>query len=172
MSDCAIRATAFRPCAGNQGDGHTFDIQDGNHVTLQNGATFAAGKVAQGLSFDGVNDYARVAAAANLNVGTSTGFTMEAWIRPDDNAARAIFEYNNESARAQYKGFGTINGSGNYRFMLTAIDGQSLGGGGHDKFRIKIWSDGGGLVYDNQMNDPDSNDPTTVLGGGSIVIHR
>jgi hypothetical protein len=74
--------------------------------------------------------------------------------------------------KAQYKGFGTINGGGNYRFMLTAIDGQQPGGGGQDKFRIRIWSDGGGLVYDNQMNDPDSNDPTTVLGGGSIVIHR
>jgi hypothetical protein len=74
--------------------------------------------------------------------------------------------------KAQYKGFGTINGSGNYRFMLTAIDGQKPGGGGQDKFRIRIWSDGGGLVYDNQMNDPDSNDPTTVLGGGSIQIHN
>jgi uncharacterized repeat protein (TIGR01451 family) len=74
--------------------------------------------------------------------------------------------------KAQYKGFGTINGSGNYRFILTAIDGDQSGGDGQDKFRIKIWSDDGGLVYDNQMNDPDSNDPTTVLGGGSIVIHR
>lgn len=74
--------------------------------------------------------------------------------------------------KAQYKGFGTINGSGNYRFMLTAIDGQQPGGGGADKFRIRIWSDAGGLVYDNQMNDPDSNDPTTVLGGGSIQIHH
>jgi hypothetical protein len=54
--------------------------------------------------------------------------------------------------------------------MLTAIDGDKPGGGGGDKFRIRIRS--GGLVYDNQMNDPDSNDPTTVLGGGSIVIHH
>ncbi|MGH9801300.1 MAG: hypothetical protein ACRD82_13115, partial [Blastocatellia bacterium] len=65
-----------------------------------------------------------------------------------------------------------INGSGNYRFMLTAIDGDQPGGGNQDKFRIRIWSDGGGLVYDNQLNAPDSDDPTTVLGGGSIVIHR
>jgi hypothetical protein len=56
--------------------------------------------------------------------------------------------------------------------MLTAIDGDKPGGGGGDKFRIRIRSDSGGLVYDNQMNDPDSNDPTTVLGGGSIVIHH
>jgi uncharacterized delta-60 repeat protein len=75
-------------------------------------------------------------------------------------------------ARAQYKGVGTVNGAGSYRFMLTAIDGQQPGGGGADKFRIRIWSDGGGLVYDNQLSAPDSDDPTTVLGGGSIVIHK
>ncbi|HLG16604.1 MAG TPA: PKD domain-containing protein [Blastocatellia bacterium] len=75
-------------------------------------------------------------------------------------------------ARAQYKGFGTINGVGDYRFMLTAIDGDQPGGTGLDKFRIRIWSDGGGLVYDNQFSAPDSDDPTTVLGGGSIQIHH
>jgi CSLREA domain-containing protein len=76
-------------------------------------------------------------------------------------------------ARAQYKGSGTINHAGDYRFMLTAIDGQQPGGGEQDKFRIKIWNNvGGGLVYDNQLNAPDSADPTTVLGGGSIVIHK
>jgi hypothetical protein len=74
--------------------------------------------------------------------------------------------------KAQYKGSGTINGSGDYRFMLTAIDGDQPGGGGQDKFRLRIWSDGGGVVYDNQFNAPDSDDPTTVLGGGSIVIHK
>ncbi|MGH9841533.1 MAG: immunoglobulin domain-containing protein, partial [Blastocatellia bacterium] len=75
-------------------------------------------------------------------------------------------------ARAQYKGSGQVNNAGDYRFILTAIDGQINGGGGQDKFRIKIWNNqGGGLVYDNQMNAPDSADPTTVLGGGQIVIH-
>lgn len=76
-------------------------------------------------------------------------------------------------ARAQYKGAGTINGAGNYRFMLTAIDGQQPGGGGADKFRIRIWnSTDGGLVYDNQLNAPEDADPSTTLGGGNIVIHR
>ncbi len=42
-------------------------------------------------------------------------------------------------AKAQYKGTGTVNGVGGYGFMLTAIDGQQPGGGGVDKFRIKIW---------------------------------
>ncbi len=76
-------------------------------------------------------------------------------------------------ARAQYKGAGTINGTGDYRFILTAIDGQVSGGGGSDKFRIRIWNNvGGGLVYDNQLSAPDDADLTTVIGGGSIVIHR
>jgi uncharacterized repeat protein (TIGR01451 family) len=77
-------------------------------------------------------------------------------------------------ARAQYKGIGTINGGGNYGFLLTAIDGQISGGGGMDKFRIKIWDKNNGdvIVYDNQMGADDNGDPTTTLGGGSIVIHK
>lgn len=74
--------------------------------------------------------------------------------------------------KAQFKGVGRINGSGTYRFMLTCIDGGKPGGQGADKFRIRIWSDNLGLIYDNQLNAPDSDDPTTVLGGGNIEIHR
>lgn len=77
-------------------------------------------------------------------------------------------------ARAKYKGTGTINGSGNYDFMLSAIDGQIKGGGGTDKFRIKIWdkTNGDVVVYDNQMGADEDAEPTTTLGGGSIVIHE
>jgi len=76
-------------------------------------------------------------------------------------------------AKAQYKGTGTINGVGSYKFMLTAIDGDINGGGGVDKFRIRIWdSASGGLVYDNQMNAPDTADPSTAIAGGSIITHK
>lgn len=78
-------------------------------------------------------------------------------------------------ARAQFKGSGSINGAGDYGFMLTAIDGQVSGGGGNDKFRIKIWDkNSGGVVYDNQVsgNAGDDADPTTIIGGGSIIIHK
>jgi len=75
-------------------------------------------------------------------------------------------------ARAQYKGVGTINGTGDYGFMLTAVDGQISGGGGTDKFRIKIWNiTDDSIVYDNQLGASDTVDPTTVISGGSIVIH-
>ncbi|HEV2833326.1 MAG TPA: MBG domain-containing protein, partial [Hanamia sp.] len=75
-------------------------------------------------------------------------------------------------AKAIFKGTGTINGSGNYNFMVSAIDGSVSGGGGVDKFRIKIWTSGGVVVYDNNMGTMDNGDPSTVLGGGSIVIHN
>jgi hypothetical protein len=77
-------------------------------------------------------------------------------------------------ARAKYKGEGKINGTGNYGFMLTAIDGQVNGGGGVDKFRIKIWdtNNGDAIVYDNQIGASDDAAPSTTLGGGQIVIHK
>ena len=77
-------------------------------------------------------------------------------------------------AHAKYKGVGTINGSGNYGFMLTATDGQINGGGGVDTFRIKIWdkNNGDAVVYDNQMGEGDDSNDGTVLGGGSISIKK
>jgi predicted GH43/DUF377 family glycosyl hydrolase len=76
-------------------------------------------------------------------------------------------------ARAKYKGSGTINGSGDYGFMLTAIDGQIGGGGGVDMFRIKIWEEANdSIIYDNKHGAPDTGDDATELGGGSIVIHK
>lgn len=70
-------------------------------------------------------------------------------------------------SKAQYKGTGTINGTGEYKFMLTAVDGSP------DKFRIKIWEDATEeLIYDNQLGAADADDPSTEIQGGSIVIHK
>jgi hypothetical protein len=75
-------------------------------------------------------------------------------------------------AKAQYKGSGTVNGAGNDGFLLTAIDGDLPGGGGVDKFRIKVWDKTTGtILYDNQMGTSDTSDPSTAIGGGAIVIH-
>ncbi len=76
-------------------------------------------------------------------------------------------------AKAQYKGSGTINGSGDYGFLLTATDGQVNGGGGVDKFRIKIWNKTtGAAVYDNVPGAGDDLDTANpqVIGGGNISI--
>jgi len=76
-------------------------------------------------------------------------------------------------AKAQYKGIGAVNGAGAYRFMLTAIDGDLLGRGKPDTFRIKIWVEATGeLVYDNMLGAGDEPDPTTGISSGQIVIHK
>jgi hypothetical protein len=77
--------------------------------------------------------------------------------------------------KAQYKGVGTINGVAGYKFVLTAYDGDVSGGGGVDKFRMKITRIvGGEVVYDNRRglsDDIDNADPMAI-SGGSIVIHK
>jgi probable HAF family extracellular repeat protein len=73
-------------------------------------------------------------------------------------------------SQAQYRGLGTVNGSGTYGFLLTAVDGQELGGNaGVDRFRIKIWRinpDGteGAVVYDNGSMQS--------IASGNVIIHR
>ena len=76
-------------------------------------------------------------------------------------------------ARAMYKGTGTINGEGNYGFMLSAIDEKLTPSTDVDLFRIRIWDKDNDdtIVYDNQMGDYKYADPTTAISGGSIVIH-
>ena len=58
--------------------------------------------------------------------------------------------------------------------MVSAVDGEVQGGGGEDKFRIKIRDkdNGDAIVYDNQMDDAEDAELTTILGGGNIVIHK
>ena len=77
-------------------------------------------------------------------------------------------------ARAQYKGVGQIAGdAATYGFLITAIDGALSGGGGTDRFRIKLWNVAtGAIVYDNQIGQLDDSDAATSIGGGSIVIHK
>ena len=68
---------------------------------------------------------------------------------------------NQGGSNAQFKGVGSVNGSGTYSFMVWAGDGAP------DTFRIKVWQDSGSgevIVYDT--------DTGVVLGGGSIIVHK
>lgn len=70
--------------------------------------------------------------------------------------------------RAQYKGEGTVTGTGThdgtYKFLLTAVDGSP------DLLRMKIYNDTS-VLYDNMEGSADDAAPTTALGGGSIIVH-
>jgi hypothetical protein len=75
---------------------------------------------------------------------------------------------NKGGTRAQFKGVGTINGEGEYKFMLWAGDAEP------DTFRIRIWDedDDGNetVIYDNGYEDS-GYEIGQPIGGGSIVIH-
>ncbi|MFN2636064.1 MAG: PKD domain-containing protein [Gemmatimonadaceae bacterium] len=76
-------------------------------------------------------------------------------------------------SQAKYKGSGSINGAGDFGFLLSAVDGMVGGSGGADKFRIKIWNKTTGtVIYDNQMGGTEDAAATTVISGGDIVIHK
>jgi uncharacterized repeat protein (TIGR01451 family) len=66
--------------------------------------------------------------------------------------------------RAQFKGTGTINGMGEYKFVLWAVDGDP------DMFRIKIWEgdNDDDPIYDNKTTDEFGQ----AIAGGSIVVHK
>jgi len=70
-------------------------------------------------------------------------------------------------SKAMFKGEGYIDGmGGGFKFMLTAVDGPE------DRFRIKIWNPiSDDVIYDNKRGESDDAEPT-VIGGGSIVIHK
>jgi len=61
------------------GDGDGADIAGGNHATLENGAAFGAGFVAEAFSLDGEDDFVNVPHAAELDFG-SGDFTVDLWV--------------------------------------------------------------------------------------------
>jgi hypothetical protein len=98
------------------------------------------------------------AAAYPRGAHTPTGLTVFEF-----TAGRFVFRSTGNDwllvngSNIQLSGSGKVNGSGQYKFLVTAVDGHP------DAFRIKIWSAADGtVVYDNG----------SLLGisGGTIVI--
>ncbi|HJS08614.1 MAG TPA: LamG-like jellyroll fold domain-containing protein [Pirellulales bacterium] len=65
----------------HRAEGNTLDSAYHNTGTLLGGATFAAGKVGQAFSFDGVDDEVRIPHRPSQDAGNQ--LTIEAWINPD-----------------------------------------------------------------------------------------
>jgi hypothetical protein len=80
--------------------------------------------------------------------------------------------------KSQVRGIGRLNGLGDYGFLLTAYDGQQPGGGGSDRFRLKIWNRiSGAVLYDNVLDptatdDVDRAKPQAVGPGSAITIFK
>jgi len=59
------------------------------------------GEVRRALQFDGAGTFAQINASPSLDVGASSGFTIDAWIKPSDiSTPRALFEWNNDACVA------------------------------------------------------------------------
>ena len=148
-------------------DGTAGFVTGGGWITSPTGAYALGPSLTGRATFGFVSRYARGAATPDGN----TEFRFDA-----GNLHFRSTSYDwlvVAGARAQFKGSGTINDEGDYAFLLTAVDGQVSGGGGTDRFRIKIWVRASGqIVYDNQAGSSDSALPSTTIGGGSIVIHN
>ena len=72
---------------------------------------------------------------------------------------------------AYFKGSGMINDSGEYGFVLIAVDEKEKGT--KDKFRIKIWDKmTGKSVYDSGLGGPEEVLPTTSIAGGKIDVNK
>jgi PKD repeat protein len=142
-------------------------VTGGGWINSPAGAYAADAELAGKATFGFVSKYPK---GANLPPAGETQFQFSV---ADFKFESTVYEWLVISgAKARYRGTGHVNGGGSYGFELTAWDGQVSGG--VDRFRIKIWdsNQGNGVVYDNQMGAADGADPTTLLGGGSIVIHK
>lgn len=73
--------------------------------------------------------------------------------------------------KGHYKGSGTVNGTGDYGFLVSLVDGALDNSNPEDRFRIKIWNKvNGSVVYDNQGGADDA-EATSAIANGSIVFH-
>jgi hypothetical protein len=144
-------AVIYDPSAGFVTGGGWVDSPAGAYVA----DTSLTGKATFGF----VSKYQK---GANLPTG-NTEFRFQA---ADLNFHSSSYEWLVVTGgdHARYKGVGTINGAGPYKFMLWAGDGT--GTDGADTFRIKIWEENNSVetvIYDNGTNQN--------IAGGSILVH-
>jgi hypothetical protein len=145
----------------DQNGGHTIG---GGWITSPVGAFAAAPSLTGKVGFGFNSSYAK-------NATNPKGETWMKFILGEFEFNALNYDYLVVAgAKAQFKGFGKVNGVSGYEFTLTVIDGDIKGGGGVDKFRLKIWRKTTGvIVYDNQMGASDADDPVTPVGSGSSI---
>jgi len=145
-------------------DGNTRDIQNGNNGLLKNGATFAAGEVGQGFSFDGVDDYVFVPDSPSLNY---TDFTYDAWIAPDPSSPAGDNYIIHKGVNGTYIPLIYIRGPAGAHFWLAIIDGTSLSGSnvsyGFQHVAVTREGNIGRLFVDGVLQD------TQTVGTGSAA---
>jgi len=112
-----------------RGEANGVDMVAGNTVTLGNGATYGAGEVGQGFSFDGIDDLGSAPASPTLNIGTGPGFTIDLWVSPGKNTLAPILEWNDGGGNVGlllWQGVDAVSpndGLGNFHFNIIEVNG-------------------------------------------------
>ena len=76
-------------------ENNALDVSGINNGILDGTVGFAAGETGQAFLFNTLNADVKIPASASLNLGSGTGFTLEAWIYPSNTAALGpLFEWN------------------------------------------------------------------------------
>ena len=67
-----------------QGESNALEVIGGNNGILENGTSFITGEVGNAFEFNGINNFILVnpATPSSLDVGQSSGLTIELWINP------------------------------------------------------------------------------------------
>lgn len=131
-------------------------VTGGGWMWSPQGACIAAPALEGKANFGFVSKYRR---GATVPTG-QTEFVFETGGLDFHSSSYEWLVVNTAGSSAQFKGSGTINGAGDYKFMLWAGDAAP------DTFRIKIWQEDGDelVIYDNGFSQP--------IEGGSIIVHK
>jgi hypothetical protein len=152
-----VRPTATRDGELVAGGGNANDIEDGNHGTLRNGVTFAAGHVDQAFNLGGTDDFVEIADAPNLN---PSHITVDAWVflREFGSDGKLIVVKDDPSAgKRDY----LLQAVGNVELFDRALSPTEIqtiyDAGSTDKCKVSD-TDGDG-VSDDEDNCPDTPNP-------------
>ena len=101
---------------------------------------------------------------------TPVGQTKISFVAGNNNFTLESISYDwliINGAKARLHGIGTIDNTGFYTFLISAIDGNP------DKLRIRITNPNANnaVIYDNEITVLESADPTFSLTNGSVRIH-
>jgi len=114
-------------------DGDVQDISANGNNGADYSSGFVTGKINQGLSFDGVNDYVAVNDSQSLDFSTANGITIEAWIFVNTwgNWKDIVFKGDSSGSNTDFQlalvstGFawdGTLNGNWRTKLFSTSQD--------------------------------------------------
>ncbi len=72
-------------------------------------------------------------------------------------------------AKAILKGNATVNGTSDYTFLISGMDGSQTNS--QDLVRVQVKDNTNAVIYDTQPGDPDTANPTTIITSGTIKVH-